>query len=83
MNRLKEQLKEASNSNNNYKNDLKTALHEKETAELSSEFKSRELESAKQRIVNLETRLANNQKEKEQMADEISNLRHALMKSKV
>jgi len=75
-------LKEAERNLTAYKNDLKTAIHDKESAELSSDFKSRELESAKQRINNLESRLNANQREKEQMADEISDLRHALLKAK-
>ena len=82
MNRLREQLKESEKSLNSYKIDLKTAIHDKESAELSSEFKSRELDSARQRIINLESRLSNGQREKEQMADEISELRHALLKAK-
>jgi chromosome segregation ATPase len=61
---------------------MKTIIHDKETAELSSDYKSRELDSAKQRINNLENRLTANQKEKEQMANEISDLRHSLLKAK-
>ena len=75
-------MKESDKNVNSYKIDLKTAIHDKESAELSSEFKSRELDSARQRIINLESRLSNGQREKEQMADEISELRHALLKAK-
>lgn len=58
---------------------MKTIIHDKETIELSSDYKLRELDSAKQRVTNLEKRLILYQKEKEQMSNEISDLRHSLL----
>ena len=61
------------------KNDLKTAINDKESAILSSDYLSRELDSAKQRVNKLESRLITNQKEKENMINEISELRHSIL----